>query len=191
MHVFKKKYFLIIENTKDIDLRNIKKRDKFVIIYRNIVSEDNILNLKRFRTLCKSKNILFFVANDIDLAISLHSDGLYLSAKNINFRSLSQRTNKFRIIGSAHNFREIDIKKRQGCDLILLSRLFKVSYKQNQSFLGIIKFNNYSLKYNNLLIPLGGIDSSNISKLKSVQSNFLALMSEVKKKPAKIFSRLF
>ena len=191
MHVFKKKYFLIIENIKDIDLRNIKKRDKFVIIYRNIVSEDNILKLKRFRTLCKSKNILFFVANDIDLAINLHSDGLYLSAKNINFRSLNQKTNKFRIIGSAHNFREIDIKKRQGCDLILFSRLFKVSYKQNQSFLGIIKFNNYSLKYNNLLIPLGGINSSNISKLKSVKSNFLALMSEVKKKPAKIFSRLF
>ena len=182
---------MIIENIKDIDLRNIKKRDKFVIIYRNIVSEDNILKLKRFRTLCKSKNILFFVANDIDLAINLHSDGLYLSAKNINFRSLNQKTNKFRIIGSAHNFREIDIKKRQGCDLILLSRLFKVSYKQNQSFLGIIKFNNYSLKYNNLLIPLGGINSSNISKLKSVKSNFLALMSEVKKKPAKIFSRLF
>ena len=191
MFAYKKKYFLIIENTKDIDLRNIKKRDKFVIIYRNIVSEDNILKLKRFRTLCKSKNILFFVANDIDLAINLHSDGLYLSAKNINFRSLNQKTNKFRIIGSAHNFREIDIKKRQGCDLILFSRLFKVSYKQNQSFLGIIKFNNYSLKYNNLLIPLGGINSSNISKLKSVKSNFLALMSEVKKKPAKIFSRLF
>ena len=191
MFAYKKKYFLIIENTKDIDLRNIKKRDKFVIIYRNIVSEDNILKLKRFRTLCKSKNILFFVANDIDLAIKLHSDGLYLSAKNINFRSLNQKTNKFRIIGSAHNFREIDIKKKQGCDLILLSRLFKVSYKQNQNFLGIIKFNNYSLKYNNLLIPLGGIDSSNISKLKNIKSNFLALMSEVKKKPAKIFSRLF
>ena len=47
MFAYKKKYFLIIENTKDIDLRNIKKRDKFVIIYRNIVSEDNILKLKR------------------------------------------------------------------------------------------------------------------------------------------------
>ena len=35
MFAFKKKYFLIIENIKDIDLKNIKKRNKFIIIYRN------------------------------------------------------------------------------------------------------------------------------------------------------------
>ena len=29
------KYFSIIESIKDIDLKNIKKRDKFSIIYRN------------------------------------------------------------------------------------------------------------------------------------------------------------
>ena len=35
MFILKKKYFLIIESIKDIDLKNIKKRNKFVIIYRN------------------------------------------------------------------------------------------------------------------------------------------------------------
>ena len=34
MFAFKKKYYLIIESIKDIDLRKIKKRGKFVIIYR-------------------------------------------------------------------------------------------------------------------------------------------------------------
>ena len=29
-----KKYFLIIESIKDINLENIKKRNKFIIIYR-------------------------------------------------------------------------------------------------------------------------------------------------------------
>ena len=35
MFILKKKYFLIIENIKDIDLKNIKIRNKFSIIYRN------------------------------------------------------------------------------------------------------------------------------------------------------------
>ena len=36
MFVLKKKYFLIIESIKNIDLKNIKKRNKFTIIYRNL-----------------------------------------------------------------------------------------------------------------------------------------------------------
>jgi len=35
MFVIKNKYFLIIENIKDINLENIKIRNKFFIIYRN------------------------------------------------------------------------------------------------------------------------------------------------------------
>jgi len=35
MFAFKKKYFLIIESIKDIDLRDIKKNNKLIIIYRN------------------------------------------------------------------------------------------------------------------------------------------------------------
>jgi hypothetical protein len=41
------------------------------------------------------------------------------------------------------------------------------------------------------LIPLGGISIDNLSNLNSVNCQGFALMSEVKKKPAKIFSRLF
>ena len=36
MFILKKKYFLIIESIKDINLKNIKKRNKFIIIYRNL-----------------------------------------------------------------------------------------------------------------------------------------------------------
>ena len=35
MFTIKKNYFLLIENIKDIDLKNIKIRNKFSIIYRN------------------------------------------------------------------------------------------------------------------------------------------------------------
>ena len=74
--------------------------------------------------------------------------------------------------------------------MILFSRLFKVDYDKNSSYLGVIKFNNFT-RISNKLIPLGGINNYNLNRLNNVSSNGFALLSEVKKKPAKIFSRLF
>ena len=69
MFAFKKKYFLIIENTKDINLRNIKKYNKFIIIYRNLSNKENLENLIKFRKQCRLKLVKFFVANDIKLGV--------------------------------------------------------------------------------------------------------------------------
>ena len=93
------------------------------------------------------------------------------------------------IIGSAHNYSEIQYKIKQGCKHILLSRLFKVNYDSDDTFLGIIKFNNL-VRVSKKIVPLGGINSSNLNKLKNIISEEVALMTEIKKKPA-ISSRLF
>ena len=50
MFAFKNKYFFIIESIKDIDLRKIKKRNKFVIIYRYIEKQDKIFEIRSFRS---------------------------------------------------------------------------------------------------------------------------------------------
>ena len=49
MFASKKKYFLIIESIKDIELINIKKRNKFIIIYRNLGKQEDVAKLKHFR----------------------------------------------------------------------------------------------------------------------------------------------
>ena len=81
------------------------------------------------------------------------------------------------------------MKSKQGCGVILFSKLFLVDYDKNAPFVGVIKFNNF-LKINKDLIPLGGINLDNINKLNQIKCRGVALMSEIKKKPAKIFSRL-
>ena len=82
------------------------------------------------------------------------------------------------------------MKIKQGCEIILLSKLFKVSYEKKAPYLGVIRFNNY-LNFNKNLIPLGGIKLNNLNSLNMINCKGLALLSEVKKKPTKIFSRLF
>ncbi len=190
MFALKKKYYLIIENIKDIDLKNIKKRHKFVVIYRNHKTLEQRDDIYKFRKLCRLKAIDFYVANNINLATSLNSDGLYLSAFNKSYKALSVKKSNFKIIGSAHNEKEIYLKIKQGCELVLLSKLFLVNYDKKSNFLGIIKFNNL-LNFNKNLIPLGGIELNNLNQLKNINCEGIALMSEIKKKPTKIFSRLF
>ena len=191
MFAFKKKYFLIIENTKDINLRNIKKYNKFIIIYRNVSNKENLENLIRFRKQCRLKLIKFFVANDTKLSVLLNADGIYLSSYNKTFKSFNLKKTNFSIIGSAHNTSEISLKIKQGCTYILLSKLFLVDYDNKSPFLDVIKFNRFSYNGSKNLIPLGGIKVNNLNKLKSINCEGFALLSAVKKKPTKIFSRLF
>ena len=191
MVILKNKYFLIIENIKDISLENIKKRFKFNIIYRNNKKIEDLHGLRIFRKECKSKDIKFFVANDHNLSSKLKADGIYLSAFNKDLKYLNYMKSNFVIIGAAHNIKEINLKIKQGCKYILLSRLFQVSYKPEMNYLGINRFNFYAPNIFKKIVALGGINTSNINKLKIVNCDSFALMTEIKKKPAKILSRLF
>ncbi len=189
MFIFKKKYFLIIQNIKDINLNNIKKNKKFIIVLRSNKIENNLDGLMRFRRQCKIKRITFFVANDIKLCIRLNSDGIYLSSYNKSFKPLHlKKLNKI-IVGSAHNFNEIFEKKKQGCSNIIVSKLFKVDYAPDDKFYGVLKFNHLFYK-NEKIIPLGGIKDANLCQVKLIKSEGVAIMTEIKKKPA-ITNRLF
>ena len=190
MFAIKNKYFLFIENIKDINLKNIKIRNKFSVIYRNNKNIDNFNDLLLFRKKCKLKGVSFFIANDRVLAVSLNADGIYLSSINKSFSGLNLKRFNFEIIGSAHNIKEILLKKKQGCTFVLLSKLFTVSYDKKANILGVLKFNNLS-KITKKIIPLGGIKKENLNNLKNVFGEGFAILSEVKKKPANIINRLF
>ena len=161
MFIFKKRYYLIIENTKDVDLRYIKKRSKFIIIYRNFNKIENINHLKKFRKICKAKNIKFYVANNIKLAISLKSNGIYLSANNKSLSYLKFKSKKFNILGSAHNIKEIRFKEKQKVDLIFISSIFK----KNKNYLGFHRFINLEKLTKTNIIALGGINRKNLKIL--------------------------
>jgi thiamine monophosphate synthase len=184
MFIIKNNYYLYIDNINSINLDLLNRPNKFIIIYRNFFFSENIQKIIVFRKKCNRKKIKFYIANHYNLARKCKADGLYLSAHN---KKIYHNIN---VIGSAHNYKEINQKIKQRCRVILLSRLFKTTYKNKKSFLGIPKFNLIIKNYKLELTPLGGIKSDNLLKLNFINSNSLAIMSEIKKKPA-ITSRLF
>ena len=191
MLVLKKKYYLFVENTREFNLNLIKTREKFNIIYRNQGTKENIENLKIFRNKCKRNGVHFYVANNIKLLSKIKADGLYISSNNKNLLLNGYSQKGFKIIGAAHNQKEIDLKLKQGCEEIMLSRLFETQYRFKKGHLGIQKFNNISLKSKAKLVPLGGINEKNLNKINIVISQSFACLSAVKKKPAKFINRLF
>ena len=186
MFIIKNNYYLYIENTRSINLNILKKNKKIIIIYRNNGEPENYKKIYTFRKKCKAKDFKFYIANNSILAKKCKADGLYLSSYN---KKIYPKYSPC-LIGSAHNFKEIYEKKKQGCSTVILSRLFKTFYKNKKDYLGLIKFN--LIKKNCLidLIPLGGINDNNLLKLNLVKSEGLCLLSEIKKKPA-ISNRLF
>lgn len=189
MFATKKKYYLIIQNIRDIDLSNIKSFNKFVIIYRNNIKNDKLKQLKQFRLKCKIKGIEFFVANDKKLLIKLRADGLYVSSHNKDL-SINRLRSNYKIIGSIHNIKELNIKQKQMCSSFIYSRLFKTDYEFKHGHLGVIKFNLFCILTKKELISLGGIRLNNLNKLKTLNTGSVAIFSEIKKKPA-VINRLF
>ena len=155
-----KKYYFI----NKFDTNNIDKQDKqTIIIYRNYLAKtpDKTLILK-IKKYCKKKSIKFYLSNNIKLAIRLDLDGAYIPSFNKSLKHLAYSYKKnFRIIGSAHNLREIRTKEIQNVKKIFLSSLFK----KNKNFLGINKFKLLSKLTMKKVVVLGGISEKNIHKL--------------------------
>ena len=177
MHIFYLKKFFFV-NSFEPNL--IKIQDKNTsIIYRNY-NKKNIFNevikLKKF---CKKYKYKLFLANDVKLAQKLNLNGAYLPAFNKKFDHLSYSFKKnFILMGSAHNIKEIEIKKKQKIKKIFLSSIFK----KNKNYLGIYKSRILTKRYNNNFVALGGIKETNFKKLKLVNINEFAGISFFKKK---------
>ena len=190
MFLIKKKYYFIIQSIRDINLKNIKNHNKYCIIYRNnnIESLDKI---RKFRNICKNKRIQFFIANNIKLMSTLKADGLYISAYNKKLNTAYLNKLNYKIIGAAHNIKEINLKNKQGCSQILFSRLFKTSYKNKKGYLGVTRFNLLNVSRKENLVPLGGINLSNLNRLGIIKSNAFAVSSLIKEKQVEALKRFF
>ena len=172
MHYYKSnKYYFI----NKFDTNNIDKQDtNTIIIYRNYCEKkiDKLLILK-IKNYCKKRKIKFYLSNNIKLAINLSLDGAYIPSFNKDFKHLSFSYKKsFKIIGSAHNLKEIRTKETQKVDKIFLSSLFK----KNKNYLGINKFKLLSKLTQKEVVVLGGISKKNLKKLKILnQSKFAGI----------------
>ena len=165
MHInnFKMYYFI-----SEINYSRLKNLDKNIsLIWRNKNKETPIKILIELRNFCNKNNRKLYINNNIKLANKIKADGLYISSYN---KDLMLKSNllkkKFKILGSAHNLKEIKIKELQNVDEIFLSPLFK---EKTNKQLDIYKYFNLRKTTKMKDISLGGINEKNIKKLKLIR----------------------
>ena len=177
---FSQLYYFINEYNYS-DLKNLDKN--IHIIYRNYKKNLDISTLISIKKFCKKKKLKLFVSNNIKLALKYKLNGVYIPAFNKQTNYIKYTIpNNFSIIGSAHNNEEILIKKKQGCELIFLSPIFKV--KKTNHFLSITKFNLLTLNKKLNFIALGGIKKKNLKNLNLLNITGFAGISFFQKKTA-------
>ncbi|MDA9740643.1 thiamine phosphate synthase [Pelagibacteraceae bacterium] len=174
------KLFFFIEKLNELNLDYVKKIGA-ILILRNPEKVD-LIDLIKFDKRCINKKITLFIQNSVKILFLLKTNNFYISAYNKSqFKQLRKINRKVKIIGSAHNIPEIYEKLMQGCDYIILSRIFKTSNKFKKGFLGTTKFNLLTKNFSNKFVALGGINEKNFRSLNLLNIYGCAMSGDKKK----------
>ena len=136
MHKYLPKFYHFIDN---LNIKNIQKLDKNIaLIYRNYKKKPKKNEVLKFKINCKKKKIKFLVSNYEDIVNKYNLDGFYIPSfnKQINYCRAFSLPKSFKILGSAHNIKEIIVKQKQLCNEVFLSPVFKVL--KTKKYLGVI-----------------------------------------------------
>ena len=130
MHNKNLKVYYFINTFENSHLINLDKNISF--IWRNKDKETHYETLLKLRNFCKENRRKFYISDDIKLAIKIKANGVYIPStnKNLNFQLFKQKK-KFKILGSAHNFKEIKIKELQKVDEIWVNHFFEPLHEKD------------------------------------------------------------
>jgi thiamine-phosphate pyrophosphorylase len=189
------KFYFFTDTLDEFIIKNIKNFNKLSFIYKsNSINDINHTNINTIKSFCRKNRIPFFISDNFKLAKKYGADGIFLSSSYKKIGNIILKRKNFKIIGSAHNQLEYSLKKKQLCEMILLSPLFyNKKYSQNM-ILNVCKFNLISIHWKEKICALGGINLNNLKKLNMTRSSaaaFISLMKQngQKKSPLTISSK--
>jgi len=176
LHKYTIYYFIETFNKEEINSLN----KKINLIFRNYKKKFDKTYFDKVVEFCKKRNQKIFISNNVKIAKICKFNGLYIPSfnKNLNYKNLNFNK-KFKLIGSAHNEKEILIKQRQGCEDIFVSPIFLT--KKNKFLLGISRFNKINLINKKKIIALGGINQNNFKRIKLTKSQGIGSINWIKK----------
>jgi thiamine monophosphate synthase len=170
-------YIFLNEINERLSVRIKKIKNVSIIYYIDDLQSFNEIHCKRIRNFCKNINAPFYIVNSINKAIKYKATGIYIKADNKKI--ILKKYNKLKIIGSVHNNLEYFFKKNQNCNMIMLSPLFYNNKYSNNNILGTAKFRLISKDWKIDVCALGGINKTNINKIKLIKTKNIAFRSMI------------
>jgi thiamine-phosphate pyrophosphorylase len=178
---FYKHYVFLKETNKLIEEKIVKFNDINIIINIDDNDKKSIKNENNIIKFAKKNKIPFLIKNNIKKCFKFNSAGIYIDATNKKIIKTQLFKRKFIIIGTAHNQLEYYFKKRQNCKIIALSPIFHNPKFSINKILGATKFNLVSRIWKTDLCALGGVNESNIKKIKITKASAIAFQRYITK----------
>ena len=130
MHKTFPKFFVFLDQYDSQIFKN--NNINMGIIYRNYNAEKREVELIKIAKACKASRNQLFVSNDVRLTIKVKAEGIYIPSFNKTKAYANLEKKNIKILGSAHNQKEIQKKISQNCTTIFLSPIFYIE-KSNKS----------------------------------------------------------
>jgi len=148
--------------------------------FKKGTDKDHLQEAIQIKNLCKRYNSLLIVNDRLDIALASNADGIHLGQDDLDIKTARKLLGYSKIIGiSANN--EIDNSNalKEDCDYIGIGPVFETTTKINKKAIGIEKIKTLTNDLNIPWFAIGGINSNNISYLKSNGFKKVALVSHL------------
>jgi len=170
-------YIFLNEINDQLSVRIKKIKNVSIIYYIDDFQLFNENNCRRIRNFCKNIKAPFYLVNSVKNAVKYKATGIFIKADNK--RIILKKYNKLKIIGSAHNWLDYFFKKNQNCNMVMLSPLFYNKKYSNNNILGTTKFRLISKDWKIDVCALGGINKTNVNKVKLIKTKNIAFRSMI------------
>lgn len=130
--------------------------------------------------LCKQYGVLFFINDNVEIAIKCHADGIHVGQEDMDVAQVRRTVGQDMIIGvSVHSVEEALDAVQNGADCLGVGAMFSTSTKTDADILPKETLRDICAAVDIPVVAIGGIGKSNISQLAGTGVDGVALVSAI------------
>ncbi len=148
--------------------------------HKGVLSEADRCEAEAIRSQCQRYGVPFIVNDSIDIALSLHADGVHLGQDDGTVAEARQRMGEQALIGvSTHNLAEAERAQADGASYIGFGAMFPTGSKDVIHMPGVAGLGAIRQAIHIPIIAIGGITPSNACRVIDAGADGIAVISAV------------
>ena len=178
------KYLQGRDTVEIVDAQIMAGADVIQLREKEICKRDRLEMGFKLRGLTRSRDVLFIVNDDVDLALILDADGVHLGQDDIPVQ-FARTLLKDKIIGiSTHSLEQVRNAINSGADYIGVGPVFETNTKKNREKLTGLGLLSKVKEISPIpFIAIGGINLANIDSLVKTGCRRAAIISDIMLSP--------
>jgi thiamine-phosphate diphosphorylase len=134
---------------------------------------------RRIRALCRESGTLFFVNDQLDIAILSEADGVHVGQDDVAIQDVRRLVPPHMLIGvSCSSLQEAREAGRQGADCLGVGAIFATPTKEGYPVVGLDGLKRIAAETDLPIVAIGGVNLNNMLEVKAAGAKFLAMVRE-------------